>query len=305
MRLVFAGTPAFAVPALEALSAAGHEIVAVVTQPDKPQGRKGIITPPPVKVAAQNHGIPVFQPEKIGKEEGYLRSLQAECMVTCAFGQILPRNILQVFPKGVWNIHASLLPAYRGASPIQWCVVNGEKETGITIMRTEEGLDTGGILLVKRTKITKEETAGELAERLSLLGAEAVVEAMDYIAEDEPQLLMQDEARATTVKKIVKEQAKIDWEKDAETVCNLVRGMNPAPIAYALLSGQAVNIFRARPVEYEGAEALGEVLARKKLTVKCARGAVEIAELQFAGGKRMSGADALNGRKIERGQILQ
>ena len=306
MKIVYAGTPEFALAPLEAILNAGHEVVAVITQQDKPTGRKGIITPPPVKVFALGHGIPVFQPEKIRNEVQTLQNLQAEAMVTCAFGQILTQEVLNCFEKGVWNIHASLLPKYRGASPIQWSVINGDTHTGITIMQTQTGLDTGDILLVKRTEIYDGETSGELSARLSVLGAEAIVEGLSLIEKGDTQLLMQDEAQASTVKKISKEQAKIDWSQSGKSIVRLIHGMNPSPVAFSLLEGLPVNVYRASFTEYAGDEPCGTVLpVRKKLVVKCADGGVVLDELQLSGGKKIRGTDALNGRKIQQGQRFQ
>lgn len=305
MKIVYAGTPEFAVAPLQAIINAGYEVVAVITQQDKPVGRKGVMTPPPVKAFALERNIPVFQPEKIRKEVDAVQALGGDCMVTCAFGQILSREVLELFPLGVWNIHASLLPEYRGAAPIQQAIVDGKTHTGITVMKTEEGLDTGDILLVKRTEISPTETAGELSARLSLLGAEAIVEGLSEIERGRPLLLLQDESKATVVKKITKEQAKIDWTKSAVAVCNLIRGMNPAPVAFTSADGQNVNIYRATPIEYRGEEVAGQVLSiPKKLAVKCGEGAVVVEQLQLPGGKVIGGADALNGRKLQRGQRL-
>lgn len=306
MKIVYAGTPDFAVAPLQAILNAGYEVVAVVTQQDKPTGRKGVITPSPVKSFALERGIPVFQPQKIRNEVEAVRSFGADLMVTCAFGQILSQEVLDCFPKGVWNIHASLLPKYRGAAPIQWSVINGDTHTGVTIMKTEAGLDTGDILLVKRTAIELNETAGELSARLSLLGAEAIVEGLKFIERGDAQLLLQDNAQATVVKKITKEQAKIDWNKTGREIVNLIHGMNPAPVAFTLLEGNSVNVYRASFVEYTGEELCGAVLGLpKKLAVKCADGAVVLEELQLSGGKKIRGIDALNGRKIQKGQRFQ
>lgn len=306
MKIIYAGTPEFAVPPLKAIINAGYEVVAVLTQQDKPVGRKGIVTPPPVKVVAGEYGIPVLQPEKLRESLDEIASFGAELMVTCAYGKILPRKLLDMFPSGVWNIHASLLPHYRGAAPIQWSVINGDEYTGVTIMKTEEGLDTGDILLVKRTKIKETETAGELSSRLSVLGAEAIGEALKLIEKGDTALLLQDNAKATTVTKITKAQAKIDWNKSAAAIVNLVRGMNPAPVAYTELNGAPINVYRASSMPYDGTEPCGTVLnIPKKAAVKCSDGAVVLEELQLSGGKRIKGCDALNGRKIQKGQVLQ
>ncbi len=306
MKIVYAGTPSFAVAPLRSILESGYEVVAVITQQDKPAGRKGVLTPPPVKTFALGHGIPVLQPARIRDEADKVRSLGADLMVTCAFGQILSQEILDIFPLGVWNIHASLLPKYRGAAPVQWAVVNGETHTGVTVMKTERGLDEGDILLVKRTAIGESETAGELAARLSVLGGEAIVEGLRLIEGGRPALLLQDNAQATVVRKIKKEQAKIDFSAEGKKIVDLVRGMNPEPLAYFLLGGAPVNVYRASFLPYEGEESCGTVLSvPKKAAVRCKDGAVVLEELRFAGGKKMSGADALNGRKLVKGQALQ
>ena len=306
MKIVYAGTPDFAVLPLKSILQAGYEVVAVLTQQDQPLGRKGIITPPPVKTAALEAGIPVLQPKKLREHIEEIRALGADLMVTCAYGKILTRELLDVFPRGVWNIHASLLPRYRGAAPIQWSIINGEKYTGVTVMKTEEGLDTGDILLARRIEILPSETAGELSSRLSALGAEAILEGLEYIKRGDHALLLQDNAQATSVTKITKEQARINWSERAENIVNLVRGMNPAPVAFTTLSGVPVNVYRATAMEYDGEEPCGTVLGiPKKLAVKCADGCVVLEEIQLSGGKRMKGTDAMNGRKIQKGQVLE
>jgi methionyl-tRNA formyltransferase len=309
MKIVYAGTPDFAVAPLRAIVEAGYTVAAVITQKDKPVGRKGILTPPPVKTFALGHGIPVLQFDKIRNEAEAVKTLGADVMITCAFGQILSAEILDLFPLGVWNIHASLLPKYRGAAPIQQAVIDGEKYTGITVMKTEVGLDTGDILLVKRTEILPSETAGELSDRLSVLGAEAIKESLPLIESGSPALLLQDNAQATVVKKITKEQGKIDWTKKGVEIVDLVRGMNPAPVAFTTLDGQNINVYLASFMEYReyrGDEVCGTVLSiPKKLVVKCSDGGVVLEEVQFAGGKKIRGADAINGRKIQAGQVLQ
>ena len=296
MKIVFAGTPLFAVKPLEKIIERGYEVVGAVVQPDKPQGRKGVLTPPPVKRFAAERGIPVLQPEKLREDISALRALGGDVMITCAYGQILTQAVLDLFPLGVWNIHASLLPKYRGASPIQSCVLAGETETGVTVMKTALGLDTGDMLLALKTEIGAAETYGELSERLSLLGAEAVVK--------------QDEARASVVRKITKEQAKIDFSRSADEIVNLVRGMNPEPAAFSFLGELRLNVYRAeaasRPEGTENARE-GEILSdgpKQGFLVACKGGAVKLTEVQAAGGKRMRGADFLNGRKAEKGQVF-
>lgn len=306
MKILYAGTPSFAVAPLKQLVEAGYSVVGVVTQTDKPQGRKGIITPSPVKTYATEKEIPVYQYDKIRLHADEVKTIGADVMVTCAYGQILTQEILDAFPKGVWNIHASLLPRYRGAAPIQWCVLNGEEYTGVTIMKTDIGLDTGDILLVKRLKIGESETSGELAARLSALGAEAIVEAMPLIERGAQDLLLQDSSQAFTVKKITREQAKLDFSLSAREIVNKVRGMNPEPIAYALLNGAPVNVFQAEVYSESANEPFGTVVSdspKKGLILSCGNGeTIKILEAQMPGGKRMKGSDLLNGRKITKGQ---
>ena len=314
MKIIFAGTPDFAVAPLQKLIENGAEIVGVITQIDKPQGRKGILTPPPVKTAAESAGIPVFQPEKIRDFVEEIRALGADLMITCAYGQILTQAVLDCFPKGVWNIHAGLLPKYRGASPIQSCILNGESKTGVSIMKTELGLDCGDVLCVEETKITDTETYGELSERLSVLGADLVVKALKLLEQGGYTLTPQGEEGVGVVRKINKDHAKIDFTKPAIDIINLVRGMNPAPIAYTELEGNKINVYRAERAVLNEEETLyaqdaicGQVLSDKPkrgLLVKCADGAVKLTEVQAAGGKRIAGGDFVNGRKARQGQVF-
>ena len=314
MKIVFAGTPDFAVQPLQAIIDAGYKVVGVVTQADKPQGRKGILTPPPVKVKAQEYGIPVLQPQKIKEELDSVFALGADVMVTCAYGQILPQTLLDGFSKGVWNIHAGILPQYRGASPIQSSIVNGETQTGVTVMQTVLSLDAGDILLEERTEITPWETYGELSARLSSLGANLIVRALQSIQTGAYALTPQSAENVGVVRKIGKEHAKIDFTKTAKEIVDLVRGMNPAPVAYTQADGLKINVYKAEKTElldderaaYENA-AFGEVLGdkvKRGLIVKCLNGAVKLVEVQAAGGKRMTGGDFLNGRKVQKGQVL-
>lgn len=314
MKIVFAGTPDFAVAPLQKIIEAGFEVVGVITQTDKPQGRKGILTPPPVKVLAEKYSIPVLQPIKIRDEVEAVKSLGGDILITCAYGQILTQAVLDTFPKGVWNIHAGLLPQYRGASPIQSCILNGETETGVSIMKTELGLDCGDVLLVEKTPVTETETYGELSDRLSLLGAELIVKALQLLESGNYTLTPQGESGVNVVRKINKEQALVDFSKTAKEIVNLVRGMNPAPVAYALLAGEKVNLYRAeRAILTEEEQAVcdnavcGEVLSDKPkrgLLIKCQDGAVKLLEVQAAGGKRISGGDFINGRKAQKGQVF-
>ena len=314
MKIVFAGTPDFAVQPLQAIMDAGYEVVGVITQADKPQGRKGVLTPPPVKVLAMQKGIPVLQPQKIKEDLASVFALGGDVMVTCAYGQILPQALLDGFAKGVWNIHAGILPTYRGASPIQSSIINGETQTAVTVMQTVLALDAGDILLEKRIDILADETYGELSARLSALGASAIVEALTLIEKGELSLNAQDTQNVGIVRKIDKEQAHISFSKTAEEIINLVRGMNPAPIAYTQADDLKINVYKAeKAVLTEEEQTLlesaeyGQVLSDKPkrgLLIKCQDGAVKLVEVQAAGGKRMSGGDFLNGRKVVKGQTL-
>lgn len=307
MKLVFLGTPDFAVPSLERIIASKHEILAVVTQPDKPVGRNNVLTPPPVKVCALKHGLKVLQYNKIRTEGvGDLKNLAPDIMVTCAFGQILSQEIIDIAPRGIINVHASLLPKYRGAAPIQYSVINGDTETGVTIMQTEAGIDTGDILSVEKTPIYPDETAGELFERLSELGAKLIVETLDKIEAGKITPVNQDETKATHVKMLTRETGKIDWTKSAKDIKNLVRGTNPWPAAHTFLNGKTLKIFAVNTLDGDFDGQIGEVLrADKKLVVKCGQGAVEILEIQSDGGKRMSATAFDAGRKILKGDILK
>lgn len=314
MKIVFVGTPEFAVAPLQHIVDHGFEVVGVITQADKPQGRKGVLTPPPVKVLAEKLGIPVLQPDKIRDQVESVRALGGEIMITCAYGQILTQEVLDSFPMGVWNIHAGLLPAYRGASPIQSCILNGERKTGVSVMKTELGLDCGDILMVEETPIEATETYGELSERLSVLGAELIVKALHKLKSGEYTLTPQGDEGVNIVRKIGKEQAKIDFSKTATEIVDLVRGMNPAPVAYSELDGNTVNVYRAEKAVLNEEEqttqetaVFGEVLSdrpKRGLLVKCADGAVKLTEVQASGGKRITGGDFINGRKAKKGQVF-
>ncbi|MBS1399960.1 MAG: methionyl-tRNA formyltransferase [Clostridia bacterium] len=310
MKIVYAGTPRFAVAPLKKIIGEGYGVAGVVVQPDKPQGRKGILAPPPVKAFALERGLTVFQPQKIRAETDALKALGGDILITCAYGQILTQEVLDLFPLGVWNIHASLLPKYRGASPIQSAVLNGERETGVTVMKTALGLDTGDILLSLKTEIGEKETFGELSDRLSLLGAEALLKALQSIEKGNFALVKQRDEDAVLTRKIAKESAKIDFSLPAEKIVNLVRGMNPEPTAFAEIEGARLNVFCAeRAVCPEGSEgaAAGEILSdtpKQGFLVKCGDGAVKLAEVQAAGGRRMKGSDFLNGRKVKKGQVF-
>ncbi|MBD5636861.1 MAG: methionyl-tRNA formyltransferase [Clostridia bacterium] len=299
MKIVFAGTPEFAVASLCALHAAGFEIAAVLTQPDKPQGRKGILTPSSVKQAATELGIPVLQPNKLKEDFSALKELRADLMVTCAYGQILTQEILDLFPLGVWNVHASLLPAYRGAAPIARAIMDGAKETGVTIMKTDVGLDTGDMLLSQEVKIEDTDTAGTLSTRLAPVGAELIVKALHLIESGKAELQKQGEG--FVCKKVSRTQ--IDFTRPANEVSALIRGLSPAPLSFGVVNGLTLNFYSAETVEAEEGDA-GTVLVSSPKTgfvVKCQKGAVRILWLQPAGGKLMRDKDFCNGRKVSEG----
>lgn len=304
MKIVFAGSPEYAVPALEKLIACNKNVVAVITQPDKPTGRKRIITPTPVKVCAQKYGIPVYDFDKIRLHADEVKAIGADIMITCAYGQLLTQEVLNCFKGGVWNIHASLLPEFRGASPIQAAIAAGKTHTGVTVMKTELSLDSGGILLAKRLEINGA-TCGELTERLSILGADAALECVNLLEKGETQLLMQDEGKVTYCKKIEKADCKIDFSRPAQSVVNAIKAYSPAPAAHCNHGGIALNILNAETCSLPCGK-VGEVVAADKrgIAVSCGDGCILITALQPAGGKAMSAADFINGRKIKAGDVF-
>ncbi len=311
MKIVYLGTPEFAVLPLQKLAKTdGVSIIAVVCNKDKPVGRKKILTAPPVKLAAEELGIPFFQYDKI-RAEGVddIKRLAPDLMITCAFGQILSKELLDIPPLGTLNIHGSLLPAYRGASPVQTAILNGETETGITIMRTDVGVDTGDILMAEKLEIGAEETAGELFNRLSVLGAELIVKAVQEVAEGRAKFTPQDETKATKTGMIDKAAAFIDFNDTAKNIVNKIRAFNPSPVCHTLLSGEPLKIYRARPATLQESElkkfSAGEVVkADKTLVVRAKEGAVELLIVQKAGGKAMEIADFLRGNPVKIGAVL-
>ena len=310
MKIIYAGTPEFAVKPLQKILDAGYDVAAALCQPDRPQGRKGVLTPPPVKALALTRGVPVFQPARLKDELSALAKFKGDILITCAYGQILTQAALDLFPLGVWNLHASLLPRYRGASPIQAAIAAGEKETGVTVMRTALGLDTGDILLSERTKIGERETCGELSSRLSEIAADCLLRALPEIEGGRAALTAQGEPDTPVTKKIGKEDVRLDFSLPAKRIADLVRSANPEPLAFADADGLRINVFAAEGAERpEGSEnaAFGEILSdspKAGFLVACKGGAVRLTEVQAAGGKRMKGSDFLNGRKVKKGQKL-
>ena len=304
MRIVFMGTPEFAVPSLKALLDAGYGVVGVFTQPDRPVGRGHKLAACPVKKLAVERGVPVYQFERLRNEEGLacLRALAPDIVVTAAFGQILSQALLDVPKMGTVNVHASLLPAYRGAAPINWCILNGETKTGVTTMLTDAGVDTGAMLLRRETDIGETETAAELSVRLSQLGAELLIETLKGYIAGEIAPTPQDERLASRQPMLKKEMGLIDWTRSAKEIACQARGLDPWPSAYTDYLGGTLKIYRARPVEGEGNP--GTVLrssAKEGLFVACGEGALEVLEMQAPGGKRMSARAYLAGKKIEPG----
>lgn len=304
MRVVFMGTPEFAVPSLKALLDAGYGVVGVFTQPDRPVGRGHKLAACPVKKLAVERGVPVYQFERLRNEEGLacLRALAPDIVVTAAFGQILSQALLDVPKMGTVNVHASLLPAYRGAAPINWCILNGETRTGVTTMLTDAGVDTGAMLLRRETDIGEVETAAELSARLSQLGAELLIETLKGYIAGEIAPTPQDERLASRQPMLKKEMGLIDWTRSAKEIACQARGLDPWPSAYTDYAGGTLKIYRARPAVGEGEP--GTVLrssAKEGLFVACGEGALEVLEMQAPGGKRMSARAYLAGKKIEPG----
>lgn len=304
MRVIFLGTPDFALPSLEALIDSEHEVVCVVTQPDRVGNRNKLI-PPPVKEAAIKKGVKVLQYQKVSKEGvAELESFKADIMVTCAFGQMLSQELLDLCPYGVINVHASLLPYYRGSSPIHWAVINGEKETGVTIMQTALEVDSGDIILQKKTEIYPDETTGELFNRLSVLGAEALLEALKMIQEGNAVYHKQDHSLATHVRMLKKEDGEIDFNISAYKLHDFVRGMNPWPGAYTYLGKDMLKVHRLSVANYVGEPAQVLYAGKEGLIVGCGGGSVRLEEIQPSGGKRMKDTDYLLGHKITVGTVL-
>ena len=304
------GTPDFAVGALEAVVAAGHTVTAVVTQPDKAKGRSGQAQFPPVKECAVKHGIPVFQPVKIKAPEAVkeLKKFEADIFVVAAFGQILSKEILDMPKFGCVNIHASLLPKYRGAAPINWCIINGEKETGVTIQQMNEGIDTGDILAAKSMAIAPDETAESLFDKLSRLGAELIVETLPKLERGEITPVPQDETLASHTKMMSKSLGRIEWNNDAVSIERLVRGLNSWPSAYTFWNKKSLKLWRCEVIdaESENAALAGKVTAVSKdsFDVACAKGALRVWELQLEGKKRMDAKTFLMGNQVKVGDLL-
>ncbi|HUI56273.1 MAG TPA: methionyl-tRNA formyltransferase [Bryobacteraceae bacterium] len=307
MRLVFLGTPAFAVPTLERVVQAGHEILAVVTQPDRPRGRGQKAAPPPVKEAALRLGLAVFQPERVRRPEAVelLRGFPVDAMVVVGYGQIIPQSIIDMAPLGIINVHGSLLPRYRGAGPVQWAILNGERRTGVTTMRIDAGLDTGDMLLKAETDIGADENAIELGERLAVMGADLLVETLTGLERGTIVPEKQDSSQATFAPLLKKEDGLIDWSRDAQSIHNRVLGLQPWPGAYTGFRGQTLHVWKSKPGAVAGlAGQPGRVVRIKPLMVSCGSGVLELIEMQLEGRKRLSASDFANGQRIGENEVL-
>ncbi|AEE96182.1 methionyl-tRNA formyltransferase [Mahella australiensis] len=310
MKIVFMGTPEFAVASLEAILEQGHEVVCVVTQPDKPKGRGGRLASPPVKEVAVQRGIQVYQPPRI-RETNFverLRNIKPDIIVVTAFGQILPKSVLDIPPKGCINVHASLLPKYRGAAPIQFAIINGESQTGITTMYMDEGMDTGDMILQRAIDIHPDETAGQLHDRLAVLSKDVLKDTLVLIEQGRAPRIKQNDNEATYCSKLTKEMGHINWNADVKTVYNLIRGVTPWPGAYAFYEDTMIKIWHARIVsDYKDAlpGQIVDIHREYGIIIKCENGCVAVDEVQQQNKKRMNIEEYLRGHKIEIGTMLR
>lgn len=307
LRILFMGTPQFACPTLQMLVDRSENVIAVVTQPDRPKGRGQQLQFPPVKELALSHNIPVMQPVKVRAPEAVaaIRELEPDLIIVVAFGQILPKALLDIPRYGCINIHASLLPRYRGAAPLNWCIINGERETGITTMLMDVGLDTGDMLLKKTTAITPEDDAASLHDRLSLLGAETMAETLELLLAGELRPEKQDDSLSCYAPMLKKELGEINWNSPTEKIINLVRGVTPWPGAYTKIDGKVVKIHKVHAGSGRGNP--GEVLNSGKTGIEAATkdGSIIIEELQLEGKKRLKAAEFLAGCRVEPGSFFE
>lgn len=311
MRVVFMGTPQFSVPTLEHLIKKEHDIVGVITQPDRPQGRGKKLTPPPVKVTAESHGLKVYQPEKIRESTAVqtISELKPEIIVVVAYGQILPKEILNLPPYGCINVHASLLPKYRGAAPIHWAIFNGEKESGITTMLMEEGLDTGPMLLKESVVISSNMTTGELHDKLAQLGGKLLVETLDKLVNGDINPIVQDNTQFSYAPLLKREHEKINWQMTKSDIHNLVRGMNPWPGAYTFLKDTRLKVWETSLEEHPRSQLSGKAgeiieVAEVGFWVQTGDKPILITKVQPAGKNIMTAVSFLNGYGVKSGQYL-
>jgi len=307
LRLVFLGTPAFAVPTLDRLVQAGHAVLSVLTQPDRPRGRGQHTAAPPVKQAALRHGLTVYQPDRVRRPEAveYLRGLRPDGMVVVGYGQIIPQSVIDLAPLGILNVHASLLPKYRGAAPVQWAIAHGETRTGVTIMRIDAGLDTGAMLRQAETAIGPEENALDLSARLAEMGAILLVDTLEAFAAGRIQPEEQDSAQATYAPLLKKEDGRIDWRRPAAAIHNRVRGFQPWPGAHTAFRSQTLHVWRSRmSSESSSGRAPGAFASLKPPVVAAGEGAIELLEVQLEGRKRIPAADFANGQRLQENEML-
>jgi methionyl-tRNA formyltransferase len=309
LNIVFMGTPEFAVPSLLQMLKNGYNVAGVVTQPDRPKGRKRELAPPPVKIAALEAGLPVMQPERLRHPDAVaeLAKWRPDLIVTAAYGQILPKTVLDMPPLGCINVHASLLPKYRGGAPIHHAIMNGERVTGVTIMYMAEGLDTGDIISKVEVPIGDDDNVGTMFEKLAHAGAELLIETLPKIMSGQAERVPQDESQATYAPNITREQERIDWNRTAVQLFNQVRGMNPWPVAHTIWNGEVLKIWECRAASEEKAAGRpGEVLSVKPtgIDVACGSGVLTITRLQPAGKKAMDAADFVRGGKLQEGTVF-
>ncbi|MDO9558735.1 MAG: methionyl-tRNA formyltransferase [Syntrophales bacterium] len=306
-KILFMGTPEFAVPSLKILLEQDHCVIGVVTQPDRPKGRGKQPAPPPLKVFAEAHRLPVLQPERVRSPEflELFRQLTSDLVVVVAFGQILPKEMLERPRLGCINVHPSLLPRYRGAAPLNWTIIRGETHTGVTIMQMDEGMDSGDILLQEKTEIGPCETFGELHDRLAVRGAQLLAEAIGMIVTGEFRRIPQDHAAATFAPKLKKEDGVIRWEADAQTIVRLIRGLSPAPGAHTFFDGKILRIFQAVEIDTPSPTPPGATsISENELMVSTANGMVSLLDVQLEGKKRMPVHEFLRGCRLKPGDRL-
>ena len=308
MKVVYMGTPDFAVKPLEALIEAKYEVVGVFTQPDKPVGRKAILTPPPVKVVALDNNIPVFQPDSLKNGVGVeiLNELKPDVVIVVAYGKILPKDFLDFPEYGCINIHGSILPEYRGAAPIQWSVLDGKEFAGVTSMQMDVSLDTGDMLLTATTKIGENETSGELYDRLTVMGADLLIETLEKLPKGELTPVKQDDSKSTYASMLDKSMSPVDFNESAQKVHNKIRGLDPWPVALTVLDGKNLKLFSSQiSQDLHGGKPGEAVVLKNGLAIFCGDGkAVVVKDVQYEGKKRMSAADFFRGHPITEGTIL-
>jgi len=308
VKIVFMGTPEFAVPSLEALHNSGHKISLVITQKDKPKGRGKKLLPTPVKEKALELGLEVYQPDSVNSQESIerLKEINPDCIVVVAFGQILKKDVLNIAKYGCLNVHASILPKYRGAAPINWAIINGEEKTGITIMEMDEGLDTGDILKIREISIEEDDDSSTLADKLAKVGSELIVETLMDVEKDNITKIPQNDELSSYAPMLSKAMGRIDWNKNGENIVNLVRGLKPWPLAYTQYKGQDVKIHKVKKVEKFSQEPNGMVVkvTHEGIYVNCQDSCIVIEQLQFPGKKKLHVSEYLRGNEFEEDIIL-